>query len=193
MDSLNEVLKLIDEKVVEYKLLSQSYAQNKIGIAREKNFLETLEKTKAIINDIGENIQRRIKAYIEETVTMALQSVLGDDYRFVIEFQHDKRDQLEVLFFINHFGENFEPRKNTCEGGAIDICSFALRMICLTLEEPKVDYILFLDEPFKNVSKKYMGAVCQMVVDISSLMDLQVIMVTHVDDLIETADNIVYL
>jgi DNA repair exonuclease SbcCD ATPase subunit len=193
MDSLNDILKLIDERVIEYKLLSQSFAENKIAIAKEKKILEVLEKTKAVINDIGEETRGKIKKYIEETVTLAMQSVFGSDYRFEIEFKIDKRDQLEVYFYINHFGINYEPRKDTCEGGVVDICSFALRLICLTMEEPKVDSVLFLDEPFKNVSKKYIPAVGQMIIDISSLMDLQIIMVTHVEDLIESASNIVYL
>lgn len=191
--NINSILSILNEKATELKLANDSVRKSKIAIAKEKKLIEQLQQVKAIVIQIGEDTQNEIKEYIEETVTLALQSVYGDDYEFIMKFDYTKREQFEVYFYIKHLGIELEPRKDTCGGGVIDICSFALRMVCLTLEEPNIASILILDEPFKNVSAKFIPAVGQMVVDVAELLTLQIIMVTHVDGFIETADNIIYL
>lgn len=189
----DNILQILTEKATELKLALNAISKNRIALAKEKRSIEILQKAKAVIIEVGENTQREIKEYIEETVTLALQSVYGDDYQFIVEFDYTKREQFEVSFYIDHLGIKLEPRKDTCGGGVIDVCSFALRMVCLTLETPDVEAVLILDEPFKNVSSKFIPLVGQMVVDISHLLNLQIIMVTHIDGFIETADNIIYV
>lgn len=191
--SIDNILQILTEKATELKLALNAISKNKIALAKEKRSIEILLKVKAIIIEVGENTQHEIKEYIEETITLALQSVYGDDYQFIVEFDYTKREQFEVSFYIKHLDVKLEPRKDTCGGGIIDVCSFAARMVCLTLEAPEIEAVLILDEPFKNVSSKFVPAVGQMVVDISHLLNLQIIMVTHIDGFIETADNIIYI
>ena len=191
--NLENIYTLLTEKATEVKLAVEAIGKNRISIAKEKSSIEILQKAKAVIIQVGEETQREIKDYIEETVTLALQSVYGDDYQFIIEFDYTKREQFEISFYVKHLGIKLEPRKDTCGGGVIDVCSFALRMVCLTLEEPNVEAVLILDEPFKNVSAKFIPSVGQMVVDVTEMLNLQIIMVTHVDGFIETANNIIYL
>ena len=187
------IYNLLHEKSIQFKIANEAIAKNRIVISKEKNIIEQLQKVKAVIIQVGENTQNEIKNYIEETITLAIRSVYGEDYKFIMEFDYTKREQFEIHFFIEHLGIKLEPRKDTCGGGIIDICSFALRMVCLTLEQDDIATILILDEPFKNVSAKFVPAVGQMVVDIAELLNLQIIMVTHVDGFIETANNIIYL
>ena len=191
--NLEDLYILLTEKSTEVKLAMKAISKNRISIAKEKSSIEVLQKAKAVIIQVGEETQREIKDYIEETITLALQSVYGDDYQFIVEFDYTKREQFEISFYVKHLGIKLEPRKDTCGGGVIDVCSFALRMVCLTLEEPNVEAILILDEPFKNVSGKFIPSVGQMVVDVTEMLNLQIIMVTHVDGFIETANNIIYL
>lgn len=191
--NLDNLIKVLNEKYTELKLATDAISKNKIAIAKEKKSIEVLQKSKAVLIQIGQKTQEKIKNYIEETVTLALQLVYGEDYEFILEFDYTKREQFEINFFIKHLGIRLEPRKDTCGGGVIDICSFALRLICMSLEDEKIAAVLLLDEPFKNVSAKYLPAVGQMVVDIGNLMNIQIIMVTHVDGFIETANNIVYI
>ena len=190
--NFQQVYEFLNEKATELKLALDAVSKNKIAIAKEKRFIETLQKVKSILIQVGEDTQNEIKEYIEETVTLALQSVYGDDYSFLMKFDYTKREQFEIYFYVRHLGINLEPRKDTCGGGVIDVCSFALRLVCLTLEEPNVITVLILDEPFKNVSAKFIPSVGQMVVDVAELLSLQIIMVTHVDGFIETANNIIY-
>ena len=193
MSDLDDIYDFLKDKSIELRLAVEAIGKNRIEIAKEKSSIEILQKAKAVLIQIGEETQREIKAYIEETVTLALQSVYGDDYKFIIEFDYSKREQVEISFYVEHLEIKLEPRKDTCGGGVIDVCSFALRMVCLTLEEPNVEAVLILDEPFKNVSAKFIPLVGQMIVDITEMLNLQIIMVTHVDGFIETANNIIYL
>ena len=190
---IDEIITHLKELQTEYSLAQKNYSKNKIAISKERKLIEQLDVCKAVLIKVGEDTQSKLKKYIEETTTLALQSVYGDDYHFIIEFRYDKRDQVEIRFFINHLGIKLEPRKDTCGGGVIDVCSFALRMICLTLEEPDVAAVLILDEPFKNVSAKYVSLVGQMIVDVAELLNLQILMVTHIEGFIETANNLIYL
>ena len=190
---IDDILTILNEKAIELKLSLSAYKKNKIAIIKEKQLIEILQKTRAVLLQVGEETQKEIKQYIEETTTFALQSVFDDDYQFLIEFDYTKREQFEVYFYINHLGIKLEPRKDTCSGGVIDVSAFALRLICLTLEEEDIAAILILDEPFKNVSAKFIPAVGQMVVDVAELLELQIIMVTHEEGFIETANNIIYI
>lgn len=196
--NIDTLFNILNEKSIQYKLSLEAIKQNKIAIIKEKNYNKLLQQSKALILDTGEKTQTKIKNYIEETVTLALQSVFGEQYTFSIEFDYEKRDQFEVNFFIlkkisPEVTLKLEPRKNQCAGGHKDVCSFALRLVCLTLEQPEVIYILILDEPFKNISAKFLPAVGQMVVDISQLLNLQIIMVTHINSFIESANNVIHI
>jgi len=190
---IDKILTILNEKVIELKITTKIYKQNKIGIVKEKQLIKILQKAKAVFIQVGEKTQGEIKQYIEETVTLALQAVYGEDYQFLIEFDYTKREQFEVYFYVNHLNIKLEPRQDTCSGGVIDVCAFALRMVCLTLEKPDIASILILDEPFKNVSAGFIPATSQMVVDISELLKLQIIMITHEKGFIETANNIIYI
>lgn len=189
----DELYKALIEAESELAIAMKAYRSNKLKIASEKRSIEIAEMAKATLIKIGEETQKELRDYIEETVTFALQTVFGDRYSFVVDFNYDKRDQAEVTFYISKNNKLYEPRKDTTSGGSVDICSFSLRMILYTLEEPDPVPILVLDEPFKNVSKGYIPLVSEMVMELSKMLKLQLIISTHTDEIIELADNIIYL
>ena len=190
IDQINQIL---NEKSLQLKLANETIRNNKINIIKIKKLSTQLHKIKEILFKVGKDTQQELKKYIEETTTLALQSVYGEEFSFVMHFNYDKRDQFEVKFYIKENEILLEPRDNECSGGQIDVCAFALQMICLTLEQEGFIPILIQDEPFKNVSKNYIPAVGQMVKDICKLLNLQIIMVTHITEFIENADNVIHL
>lgn len=185
--------KTLVEAEAELALAVKAYHYNRITIAKEKKWIEVAQMARATLIKIGEDTQNEIKQYIEDTVTFALQTVLGNEYHFVVQLRYDKRDQSEVNFFLSKNGKLYEPRKDTTSGAAVDICAFSLRMILYTLEDPDPAPILILDEPFKNCSKGYIPLVSEMVVELAKMLKLQLIISTHTDEIIELADNIIYL
>lgn len=190
IDELHKTLVMAESELA---IAIKAHKQNKQNIVLEKKAIEIAEMARATLIKIGEETQREIREYIESTVTFALQTVLGDQYHFVVDFNYDKRDQAEVTFFIGKNEKLYEPRKDTTSGGSVDICAFSLRMILYTLEDPDPVPILVLDEPFKNVSKGFIPLVSEMVMELSKMLKLQLIISTHTDEIIELADNIIHL
>lgn len=68
-------------------------------------------------------------------------------------------------------------------GGVVDVAAFALRVSCLMLHRPRLSKVVVLDEPFRFVSAEYQENVGRMLEELASDLDLQVIMVTHNEEL----------
>lgn len=191
--TLSKLCEIIVILETEFAFAQSCLRSNRIAIAKEKSMIESLEMAKAYIIKIGDKTRKEVKDFIEDTVTFAIQTVYGEEYSFEAQFNYDKRDQFEIQWFINRNGLLLEPRKDTISGGLTDIAAFSLRLVIHALEEPDPAPILIMDEPFKNVSQKYIPSVSKMIKEISELLNLQIIMCSHTNELIEQADNIIYL
>jgi hypothetical protein len=161
-----------------------------IELARAKLRADTLEKCRQIILQVGKETQDELKSLIEHTVTLGLQSVYGLKYKFVVDFTYDKRDQLEVSFFIDKNGVLLEPRKDTVGYGLVDVCAFSLRMVMWMLARPQTSPIMVMDEPFKNASAGFISLISQMVKQVSNMLGIQFIVATHIEGMIAEADII---
>lgn len=190
---IEQIYKVLTQAEAELSIALKAYSINKIAIAKEKKWIELERMAKIVLLKVGEETQQEVKQYIEDSVTFALQTVYGSEYHFVVLFHYDNRDQTEVKFFLSKNEKLYEPRKDTISGGATDICAFSLRMVLYTLEDPDPSPILILDEPFKNVSKGYLPFVSEMIKELSNMLNLQLIISTHTDEIIDLADNIIHL
>ena len=72
----------------------------------------------------------------------------------------------------------------------VDVASFALRISLWALKNPKSRNTLLLDEPFKNLSRKYLPKASDMLKKLCDRMKLQIIMIAHPPELIEAADRV---
>jgi DNA repair exonuclease SbcCD ATPase subunit len=190
---IEQIYKVLTQAEAELSIALKAYSINKIAIAKEKKWIELERMAKIVLLKVGEETQQEVKQYIEDSVTFALQTVYGSEYHFVVLFHYDNRDQTEVKFFLSKNEKLYEPRKDTISGGATDICAFSLRMVLYTLENPDPASIFILDEPFKNVSKGYLPFVSEMIKELSNMLNLQLIISTHTDEIIDLADNIIHL
>jgi len=76
-------------------------------------------------------------------------------------------------------------------GGLADIISSALRSTFLVLSELRP--VLILDEPFKFLSEDLQSYCCVMLKTISEQLGIQVIMVSHLNEMKEIANSIVHV
>lgn len=181
---------ILIEKNVELQLAQKSVSKITMDIARAKMRIDTLEKCRQLIMQVGRDTQNELKNLIEHTVTLGLQSVYGLKYKFVVQFTYDKRDQLEVSFFVDKNGLLLEPRKDTMGYGVVDICSFSLRMVMWMLSNPQTAPLMVMDEPFKNASAGFVSLISEMVKKVSEMLGVQFIIATHINGMIEKADTI---
>lgn len=70
----------------------------------------------------------------------------------------------------------------------MDIISLAIRIAMMQIHDPKIDGPLILDEPAKHVSDEYIVNVADFIKQISTTFKRQIIMVTHNNHLLQSAD-----
>lgn len=132
-----------------------------------------------------------LKKGFESVVTYALRYIFNADYKFELEF--GRRGNLQELDF-NIQTPDFKGQADpidTSGGGILDILSLALRVSLLSLNNPKIEGFLVLDEPFKHVSEKYLENCRKFVEVINEKINRQIIMVTHKEEFKKQCKNII--
>jgi DNA repair exonuclease SbcCD ATPase subunit len=141
---------------------------------RKKHRIETAQ---SIIQTVSEAVQRRAHTQIAESVTRCLQAVWGDGYEFILEFKKMRGKTVATPYFVKN-GVKMDVSE-TSGGGLLDVTSFALRATSLILSRPARRRLLILDEPFRCVSEDLMDSVQEMVLEMSELLNIQFVIVTH--------------
>lgn len=154
-----------------------------------ENRAKKIEEAQVIIKEVAQITQKKFEYRISEIVTLALKAVFEENaYDFRVKII-PKRGKTEAhLLFVRD--ENEIDPIDASGGGAVDVASFALRVSLWALQNPRTRNVLILDEPFKNLSANYMPKAAEMLKLISSKLNIQIIMVTHNEKLIETSDKI---
>lgn len=152
---------------------------------REINFSE---KAQAIIQKVAKETQSQLEFHISDIVTMALDTIFTEPYKFRVGFVL-KRNKTECELSFERGGELIDPL-SASGGGVIDVASFALRIALWTLQAPKSRNTIILDEPFKFLSKDLLPRASELLKELSKKLNLQFIIVTHLDELTEEADKI---
>lgn len=179
---------LLNEKKAARDLLAIQEADLSKKSKEYTDQIKSLTEARQVMNDVQLATQVTIKDFIEEIVSLGLKTVFGDKYGFSIQYEV-KRNKSEAQLFITKDGEKFDAG-DSCGGGVIDVAAFGLRVALFALADPKPEGVLLLDEPGKWVSK---GDLVQkfglMLKEVSKMMGMQIIMVSHDPALIDTADR----
>ncbi|MBW1976336.1 MAG: AAA family ATPase [Deltaproteobacteria bacterium] len=152
-----------------------------------KRYLRRCERAREIIRQVGLKTQQQLEFHISDIVTMALEAVFPDPYLFKAEFIQ-RRNKTECDLWFVRDEDKVDPISST-GGGVIDIASFALRIASWSIQHPRSRAVLFLDEPFKHLSIELLPKAAQVMKQLSEQLNLQVIMVTHSEELAEAADK----
>jgi DNA repair exonuclease SbcCD ATPase subunit len=144
-------------------------------------------KARILLQEAAEATQRNIEHQLGSLVTMALKSIFREPYEFRVRFEQ-KRNKTECLLLLVRNGEEINP-VDAVGGGVLDVISFALRIAfwCLRRTRP----FFAFDEPFKFVSANYRPDVGEMIRMLSRRLGLQFLMVSHLEELLPYADNLV--
>lgn len=134
--------------------------------------------------------QTYLEGHISSIVTNALQSVFYEkNLEFKVEFDK-KRNSTECNLTILDDGEEYDLLED--KGfGVSDVSSFALRVAYILLDS--VDNVIIMDEPFRNLDKERTPYASKMVSELCKKVGMQLIVSTHIDDLTESADNVIRL
>lgn len=184
------------------KLDRQSGEARAVGLAGQRaqeelrqyrNEVNTFDRAAAVLTSIGEKRQESVQYQIETLVTKGLQSIFSDDLSFHVVSSITSKGKVPVVDFIVRTtlsdGKTIDtPVMDARGGGLAVVVGFLLRLVVLLLSKDKYAQVLFLDETFAMVSKEYLPKVASFLRELVDKTDLQLIVVTHSEELTENAD-----
>ena len=146
------------------------------------------EKAQVVIRTVAQATQQELEYHISDVVSLALGAVFNDPYELKLDFVI-RRGKTEADINFSRKDELIRPLFSS-GGGPVDVASFALRVALWGLSQPRTRNTLILDEPFKWLSVDLQPKAGEMIKRISNKLGLQIIMISHVPDLIESADKV---
>jgi len=164
------------------KNIATAEANTVVYSEKAANFIEARD----IFSIVGTLVQQETKSVIQDLVTLALSSVFGPEYAFELE---DKisRNKPETYMHIVINGEKYSM-EDDLGGGIVDVTSFALRVVLWALTTPRTAATIILDEPGKFISKDKLSLFGTMIQTLADMLEIQFIIVTHEDQLVETTE-----
>ena len=143
---------------------------------------------RTIVQNVAEATQNKLEYHISSLVTAALRAVFPDPYSFELRFvQRRNKTEADLVFIKN--GNETDDLLNTAGGGAVDVASFALRVALWSITKSRP--VLIMDEAFKFLSVDLQGKASEMLKEISDKLGLQIILVSHLPQIISAADNVI--
>jgi len=157
-------------------------------IKEKKKDLRRHEQAREIIREVGLKTQQQLQFHISDITSLALEAVFDNPYKLFTEFIQ-RRNKTECDLYFERDGNRIDPL-SASGGGTVDVASFALRVASWSIQRPRSRNVLILDEPFRYLSSDLLPKASEMLNQISKKLKLQIIMVTHAEELIENADRV---
>ncbi len=177
-------------KIIEEKTRQKMVKERLTGLEDE---LETLgisllniEKARIVVQNVANEVQKDLEYRITNIVSVALASVFENPYEFKVSFV-TRRNQTECDMLFVRDGNECDPMESS-GGGAIDIASLALRMAVWSIKKTRA--IQILDEPCKFLSRDMQSKASEMIKELSDKLGIQMIIVSHISEMIEAADKV---
>lgn len=187
MSRIAEIRNKFERLCGEKSKVEKSLAQVTKEIKEQRRDLRRHEQAREIIREVGLKTQQQLQYHISEITSLALEAVFPDPYELVVEFV-ERRNKTECDLYFERDGFQVNPLM-AAGGGAVDVASFALRTACWSMKKPRSRNVLVLDEPFRYLSTDLLPRAGEMLKQISEQLGLQIIMVTHADELAVAADK----
>lgn len=151
--------------------------------------LKLLEDVQVFLQKIAQETQEHLRFQIEDIVNLALETCFPGEYIFQIKFEISRgKTEAELVFLDQKTKRQIDPM-NASGGGVVDLTTFALRIACYALERG-TDNVIVLDEPFRFLSRDLQQRAGEILKTLSERMNLQIIMVSHIGEIIDVADKV---
>lgn len=130
-----------------------------------------------------------IRTKIDRVITKGLRAIFPDE-NFESELEFDiKRGQAvaEPKLVMGELKTNIADADS---GGVANVVGFLYQLLILAQKKPRQRQIVIADEPFKNLSREYLEPAGDFVRVLAERLDMQVVLITHKDELKEIADKV---
>ncbi len=143
--------------------------------------IEALEKTKAIVFEVGEELHQIILGVFSEIGTTCLQAIFGEGYSYQMRGKISRGLLAVEHVVVDAEGNELNPLQAT-GGGLVDVLAFALRLSALILSDR--ERLLILDEPFRFLSRDKLPIIKEVRSVLSEQYNIQTLMITHLQELV---------
>lgn len=130
--------------------------------------------------------QDKAKSFIEEIVTLCIQTVYGKEYSAKLSYDV-KRNQSEAELILVKNGNDMDL-KDDVGGGVVDMYSFGMRIVLWALMKDRTEPFFYLDEPFKNLGDRIVEG-AEVLQTVSKELGIQFVINTHDLRLMEKSDK----
>jgi DNA repair exonuclease SbcCD ATPase subunit len=188
----NEIgeLKLMHAKLSgQMSLVYKELQDFTVELAGIHETLEIIDKSRVFLQKVSEAARHVAKIQIEKIVTKALQYVFGPHYSFRIDVKYTvSRPEAEFLVITDYKNRTVESIPTSGKGGGIvDLLAVSLKFALLELFN--YDGPIWMDEPFKHVSKDYIAEVGRLLAFMGETSQRQLVIITHNDGLAEMSNK----
>jgi hypothetical protein len=183
---VQNIRKKVNEDLLTKKLQLQRLEDEKATLELLERKHENALAAQALLNHVSNQTKASVKAKIEGIISAALTAVFPDPYAFELDFI-PRRGKTECDIYFVRNGERISPVESS-GGGALDVASFAARIAFWSLNRTRP--VFLLDEPFKFLSADFRPLAGEMMKTLSKKFGIQIIMVTHLPELLNSADKI---
>ena len=184
-------MKQLFDRVAYLSGKKKEFENSLLTLQENKKQLEAVAKDLEVVGSYLKNMaadmQRQVQLSIEGLVQQLLNACFPEQaYEFKMQLK-EARGVLTCELVLLKEGKELDPVMS-CGGGVVDVISIALRFgILLVSNVPKV---LFLDEPFKFLSKSLRPAISQLIYDLANEYGIIIVMISHDPDFIKAANRI---
>lgn len=176
------------ELKAEQKALEKGIKKAKRSLKSETSLLKRLEKARWIFVEVTKATQIQFKERVESLVTMALRSVYDRPLEFELQFLQ-KGNRFQCIPKVIEGDNEYEPEEQL-GGGALDVISFAFRVVLWSLQSPRTRPTFVMDEPLRFLGEGVLlDRAGTMLREISHKLDFQIIIITHAPQLTSIADR----
>jgi len=187
MKKINEIKSFYERQIGRKEQTEQDINDLNKKLKQNRKHVKNLEKAHEIVKLVGGETQQQLHYHISDITSLALESVFENPYKLILDFV-ERRGKVECDLLFARDDTIIKP-KRASGFGALDITSLALRVACWSMKSPRTRPVIILDEPFRNLSKKYHEQASKMIKEISDKLGVQFIISTHTPALAYYADK----
>ncbi len=182
---LYAVRQQLDEMKLDLSHLERKKSETEDSLEKAKRRALAMKKARIIIQTVSLETQKNLEYHLSCPVTDALQFVLPDDIKFIARIE-TKRGKTECALLFDEDGHEYKPLKSSGYG-AINISCFVLRICFWRLNKNRPT--IMIDEPFRDESPDFHDKVSRLIKRISEKLRIQIILISHQDDINIAADR----
>lgn len=173
----------LDSLLSEKRHADRQVKEERKALREAKTSLSAAKQAQEILQALAQQIQQETHGQIAAVVTKCLRAIFPTPYTLRINFER-RRGKTEALLQFERDGEILVNPFVEAGLSTVQIAAFALRIAVLVMSRPQRRRLIVMDEPFSGLDKLNAGRVRALLETLSEELDLQVVLVTHNEELV---------